>query len=243
MSLEIGFTALLSQILGKPQYHLAFNCMGTSSIFGTWWIKRCASGNYFYVAKLKTTFVPAPMAQVKTVVGDVGSCPPLAEILKRAQAAGISGLSLEEKAPSDSVFIAPADQIVKLLQWLRDDLNLGFNFLQVISASDFVDIAATEDRDAVTARVELLYVLYSFPLRSYLNVKVILPRENAVVESVSHLFRAANWYERECFDLLGVGFKNHPYLERILLPADWEGHPLKKDYVFPEVYNGMKVPL
>lgn len=195
------------------------------------------------MAKLKTTFVPAPMAQVKTVVGEPGVCPPLAEILKRAEAAGISGLRLEEKAPSDAFIVAPAEQIANLLKWLRDDLNLGFDFLQVVSASDFVDVAATEDREAVTARVEVLYVLYSFPMRSYLNVKVVLPRDNPVIESVSHLFRAANWYERECYDLVGVIFKNHPYLERVLLPADWEGHPLKKDYVFPETYNGMKVPL
>ncbi len=183
------------------------------------------------------------MAQVKTVVGEPGVCPPLAEILKRAEAAGISGLRLEEKAPSDAFIVAPAEQIANLLKWLRDDLNLGFDFLQVVSASDFVDVAATEDREAVTARVEVLYVLYSFPMRSYLNVKVVLPRDNPVIESVSHLFRAANWYERECYDLVGVIFKNHPYLERVLLPADWEGHPLKKDYVFPETYNGMKVPL
>lgn len=183
------------------------------------------------------------MAQVKTAVGEPGACPPLVEILKKAEAAGISGLKLEEKAPSDPVFICESEKIVSFLKWLRDDLNLGFDFLQVISATDFVDVAATEDREAVKARVEVLYVLYSFPLRAYLNVKVILPRDNAVIESVSHLFRAANWYERECYDLVGVMFKNHPYLERILLPPDWEGHPLKKDYVFPEVYNGMKVPL
>ncbi|MEZ4816143.1 MAG: NADH-quinone oxidoreductase subunit C [Bdellovibrionota bacterium] len=195
------------------------------------------------MAKLKTTFDPAPMAQVKTVVGEPGACPPLAEILKKAEAAGFSGVQLEEKAPSDSVFVVPAGKLVGFLAWLRDDLNLGFDFLQVISASDFIDVAATEDRVEVKARVELLYVLYSFPLRSDLNIKVVLPRENAVIESVSHLFRAANWYERECYDLLGVVFKNHPFLERVLLPEDWVGHPLKKDYVFPETYNGMKVPL
>lgn len=183
------------------------------------------------------------MAQVKTVVGEAGACPPLAEILKRAEVAGITGLKLEELAPSDSFVVCEADKIVSFLKWLRDDLNLGFDFLQVISATDFVDIAASEDREAVKARVELLYVLYSFPMRSYLNVKVVLPRENPTIETVCHLFRAANWYERECYDLVGVIFKNHPYLQRILLPQDWEGHPLKKDYVFPEVYNGMKVPL
>lgn len=183
------------------------------------------------------------MAQVKTVVGEPGACPPFSELLKRIQDAGITGVRLEEKAPSDPVFVCDHAQIVPFLKYLRDDLNLGFNFLQVISATDFIDTPATEDKEEVKARVELLYVLYSFPLRSYLNVKVVLPRETPCVESVSHLFRAANWYERECYDLVGVNFKNHPYLERILLPPDWEGHPLRKDYVFPEVYNGMKVPL
>ena len=210
---------------------------------GYLWIKSWASSNYYRVAKLRTTFVPAPIAQVKTVVGEAGSCPAFAEILKKAEAQGLKGITLEHNAPSDAVFISPVETLVPFLKWLRDDLSLEFNFLQVISATDFIAVPATEDTPEVKPRVEVLYVVYSLPLRSYLNVKVVLPRETPCVESVCELYRAANWYERECYDLVGVHFKNHPHLERILLPPDWEGHPLKKDYVFPETYNGMKVPL
>ena len=192
---------------------------------------------------MKTTFVPAPLAQVKTVVGEPGACPSLSELLKKAEANGVSGLTLVEKAPSDPVFIAPVDKIEAFLKFLRDDLDLGFNFMQALSAVDYVAVEAAEGRLEQKARMEILYVLYSFPLRSYLNVKIVFPRENPVVPTMSHLFRAANWYERECFDLFGIQFTGHPYHERILLPPDWVGHPLKKDYEFPEVYNGMKVPL
>ncbi len=182
------------------------------------------------------------VAQVKAVVGET-PCPPLAELLKTIEAQGIKGLSLQEAPPSDSFVIVPSTEIVNVLRFLRDDLKLQFNFLQVVSATDFVSVAATEEREEVKARMELLYVVYSFQLKATLNIKVILPRDNTEISTVSHLFRAANWYERECYDLLGVKFTNHPHLERILLPSDWEGHPLRKDYVFPETYNGMKVPL
>jgi NADH-quinone oxidoreductase subunit C len=199
-------------------------------------------GYFISVAKLRTTFAPTPLAAVKTVVGEVGACPPLADIKSKAEAAGFK-LELIEAAPSDPFFKVKADDLVGLLKWIRDDLNLEFNFLQVVSAVDFVEKAATEDSPAVRARMELLYVLYSFPLRAYLNVKVELPRENPQINTVAHLFRAANWYERECYDMMGIKFIGHPHLERILLPSDWVGHPLKKDYVYPEEYNGMKVPL
>ena len=160
-------------------------------------------------------------------------------------AAGLlpTDVNVVEAAPSDPVLVVNPDKIVGVLKFLRDESGLEFNFLQVVSATDFIDIEATEDRTAVKARVEILYVLYSFALKSYLNVKVVLTRENAVIDSVSHLFRAANWYERECYDMVGIHFRNHPHHERVLLPNDWVGHPLKKDYVFPEEYNGMKVPL
>jgi NADH-quinone oxidoreductase subunit C len=195
------------------------------------------------VAKLRTTFVPAPLPQVKTIVGDPGNSLSDAEILKKVEATGIKGVILEEIPPSDSFLIVEAASLVPLLKFLRDEFTLEFNFLQVISATDFVASPATEETKEIKPRCEILYVVYSLPLRKYLNVKVVLPRENPQIESVSHLFRCANWYERECYDMIGIFFKNHPHLERILLPPDWVGHPLRRDYVFPEEYNGMKVPL
>jgi len=75
-----------------------------------------------------------------------------------------------------------------------------------------------------------------------LTLKVLLPRDNPVVPSVERVWRAADWHEREAYDLFGIIFEGHHNLKRILLPEDWEGHPLRKDYKVQEYYQGMKVP-
>jgi len=61
------------------------------------------------------------------------------------------------------------------------------------------------------------------------------------ISTLSHIWRTANWHEREAFDLMGLWFESHPDLRRILLPADWQGHPLRKDYENMETYHGIKV--
>jgi NADH-quinone oxidoreductase subunit C len=78
-------------------------------------------------------------------------------------------------------------------------------------------------------RFEILYFLHSLKNNTRLRV-AIRAKETDLIESVSRIWRGANWYEREVFDLFGVQFFNHPNLERIMLPVDWEGHPLRKDY-------------
>ncbi len=78
-------------------------------------------------------------------------------------------------------------------------------------------------------RFELVYFLNSLRSRKRLRLTVRLA-ENEEIDSVCSVWRGANWYEREVFDLFGIRFRNHPNLERILMPADWEGHPLRKDY-------------
>jgi NADH-quinone oxidoreductase subunit C len=78
-------------------------------------------------------------------------------------------------------------------------------------------------------RFEVVYFLHSLERNARLRLSVRVP-EGEPLESVCHLWRGANWYEREVFDLFGIEFRNHPNLERILMPSDWEGHPLRKDY-------------
>jgi len=78
-------------------------------------------------------------------------------------------------------------------------------------------------------RFEVVYFLNSIRDRSRLRLKIRV-NEDEEVDSVTSIWRAANWYEREVFDLFGIPFRNHPNLERIMMPADWEGHPLRKDY-------------
>jgi NADH-quinone oxidoreductase subunit C len=86
------------------------------------------------------------------------------------------------------------------------------------------------DRFPVEPRFEVVYHLQSISRGERLRLKVRLPGENPEVESATHVYRSANWYERETFDLFGVRFLNHPDLTRILMPEDWPGHPLRKDY-------------
>ena len=88
--------------------------------------------------------------------------------------------------------------------------------------------------------MEVVYNLYSIPLEKHLMLKVVLDRAKPEVSSLSEIWKTANWHERETYDLLGIVFTNHPDLRRLLMPADWEGHPLQKDYVEPEKYRGME---
>ncbi len=89
--------------------------------------------------------------------------------------------------------------------------------------------------------MEVLYHLYSIPFHTSMMLKTIVPRENSEIDSVSHIWKSANWLEREVYDMFGIKFKNHPDLRRILMPNDWEGHPLRKDYQHQELYRNIKV--
>ena len=79
-------------------------------------------------------------------------------------------------------------------------------------------------------RFEVVYHLHSLERNLRLRLKCRVSGENAEIDSVTSVWRGANWYEREVFDLFGIRFLNHPDLKRILMPEDWEGHPLRKDY-------------
>lgn len=89
--------------------------------------------------------------------------------------------------------------------------------------------------------MEVLYHLYSIPYNLHLALGVELNRKNPEIASVSDIWKAADWHEREAYDLLGVNFLNHPDLRRILMPEDWEGYPLRKDYEPQDTYHDIKV--
>jgi len=97
------------------------------------------------------------------------------------------------------------------------------------------------DNGPEVGTLEIAYNLYSIPFNHHLMLKVTLPRENSQVESISSVWKTADWLEREVFDLYGVKFLNHPDLRRILLPADWVGFPMRKDYKHDEYYRNIKV--
>jgi NADH-quinone oxidoreductase subunit C len=113
--------------------------------------------------------------------------------------------------------------------FLLNDPSLKMDWLANLSG---IDYAADEKMCTV-------YDLWSFEHRHQFAVKVFTPRDTPAVPSVCDLWPADNWHEREAFDLLGIQFPGHPDLRRILCADDWEGHPLRKDYVFPREYHGI----
>lgn len=125
--------------------------------------------------------------------------------------------------------------VVKADRWhdvaaaLRDDEALAFDFLRNLCGVDY------PDQNAIAS----VYHLFSVKHRHECGVKVMLDRSDPKVASVTDLWPAANWHEREAFDLLGIVYEGHPNPKRILLPDDWEGHPLRKDYKSPESYHGI----
>ena len=89
--------------------------------------------------------------------------------------------------------------------------------------------------------MEVVYHLYSISCNVSFALKVILPRENPEVDSLCSIWKSANWLEREVYDMFGIQFKNHPDLRRILMPNDWKGYPLRKDYEHEEKYRGIDI--
>lgn len=106
---------------------------------------------------------------------------------------------------------------------------------------DMLSCITVVDNGPETGTLELVYNLYSIPFDHQLALKVILPRNQAEIDSVEAIWKTANWHEREAFDMFGIRFSGHPDLRRILMPADWEGHPLRKDYQPQAYYRGVKL--
>jgi NADH-quinone oxidoreductase subunit C len=130
--------------------------------------------------------------------------------------------------------VAP-DAIAEVAAFAKADADLAFDNLMCLSA---VDYAAVKD---VAPHMEVVYHLFSYTHRHVHVLKVMLPRESPSLPTVERTWAVANWHEREAYDMFGVVFTGHSDLRRILLPDDWEGFPLRKDWVDPDFYNGMHV--
>lgn len=128
--------------------------------------------------------------------------------------------------------IIPKESIVPLCEALQNNPTCFFDMLSCITGVDNGPEAGT---------MEVLYHVYSIPFNQSLVVKVILPRENPELDSICSVWKSANWLEREVYDMFGIIFKNHPDLRRILMPADWKGFPLRKDYKHEAYYRGVKI--
>ncbi len=129
-----------------------------------------------------------------------------------------------------------ANAVARVARFLRDDAEAAFDFLMYITAVDFPD----EDK------LTLVYHYFSYRDEQSLMVKADVPRQGGMVRSVAHIYVAADWLEREIYDLFGVTFDGHPNLKRLLTPEGFKGHPLLKDFTsedyvpFPDKMPGKK---
>jgi NADH-quinone oxidoreductase subunit C len=135
-------------------------------------------------------------------------------------------LALDANAKDPSIGLRP-EGVPRAMRFLKEDPRTAFDFLDCLSGVDLGE------------RLGVVYHLFSYPHRHKVVVKVDVPRADARVPSAALVWRGARWFEREAFDLLGIVFDGHPDLRRIMLPDDWEGHPLRKDYVYPTHYAGV----
>ena len=123
---------------------------------------------------------------------------------------------------SETTVWIPADRLLEAAQFLKEDRETAFNFLSDLAAVDRLGLGGE-------ARFEVVYHLYSLERRHRLRLKVFAEGEPPTVPSVVSVWATANWHEREVYDLFGVHFEGHPNLSRLMMPEDWEGHPLRKD--------------
>ncbi|MGB0036540.1 MAG: NADH-quinone oxidoreductase subunit C [Candidatus Acidiferrales bacterium] len=121
----------------------------------------------------------------------------------------------------ETTVIVPREHLRRAAGFLASEASLRFSFLSDIT---------TVDRFPIEPRFEVNYHLLSIERRERLRLKVRVAGSDPTVHSVTSVWPTANWHERENFDLFGIRFEGHPDLRRILMPDDWEGHPLRKDY-------------
>jgi NADH-quinone oxidoreductase subunit C len=109
--------------------------------------------------------------------------------------------------------------LVNICKFLKEEPEFRFDYLMSLTAVDWPD------------RFEVVYHLYSVPLKHYATLKVKVDKEAPVMPSVTPVWKAGDWQEREVYDMFGIEFTGHPDLRRILLEPGWDGYPLRKDYV------------
>lgn len=114
------------------------------------------------------------------------------------------------------------EKVFEICRWLHDDPSMDFDYLADVCGMDYLG--------RKVPRFEVVYQLYSIKHAHRLRLKAQVPEDDTSIASVVPIWAGANWHERECYDLFGITFKGHPDLRRILLPEDWEGFPLRKDY-------------
>ncbi len=140
-------------------------------------------------------------------------------------------LEFKPDAVTEPYIVVRPERIRDIALFISEDPDLKFDYLMSLSGMDYND-----------GNLGVVYHLFSMAKRHRMVIKAKVPKDNPQIPSVERVWKSANWHEREAYDLFGIVFQDHPDLRRILLPDDWEGYPLRKDYKVQEYYRGMKVP-
>ena len=143
----------------------------------------------------------------------------------------------EETGGLQPALLIATEQIARVCLELRDNAKTSFDFLASVTGVDY---------GVESGRFGVVYHLASIPCQTQLTLKISKENSRELNDlpsfpSITSVYRAADWHEREAYDLVGVFFEGHPDLRRILLPDDWEGFPLRKDYKTAEYYKGIKI--
>lgn len=134
-------------------------------------------------------------------------------------------LELQRGTSGDPWILVPPGDVRKVIEILKNEQ--GLNYLACLSGVDYKD------------NLGVVYIVRSLSGKFEIMVKTLVPRDNPSVPTISDLHAGADWFEREAYDLVGIQFQGHPDLRRIMMPEDWIGHPLRKDYQQPAEYHGI----
>lgn len=154
-------------------------------------------------------------------------------ILERLHALVPESIVASKEFRGELTVTVAVDVIVRVCQFLKTDPELAFDMLIDCTA---VDMYRPE------ARFEVVYHLYSLKNTRYLRLKVLVEEDQAVVPTLTGVWPAANWHERETFDMFGIRFAGHPDLRRLYMPEEFEYHPLRKDFPLMGIPDSLPLP-
>lgn len=143
---------------------------------------------------------------------------PLTQALQTQFGDGILGFHQHR---GDETVLVQKQLFLKVCQFIKDEKSFDFNMMIDLTAVDYLP---------KNPRFEVVYHFYSLTWNHRIRLKVLVTEEECTLDSIHHLWKAADWYERECYDMYGIQFNYHPHLKRILMYDSFQGHPLRKDY-------------
>ena len=146
------------------------------------------------------------------------------EIVKKVKTDQEEAIHSSEVNLGDSVLFVGAERIHDIAEYLKNDPDLNFDYLSNITGADYLN----EEREP---RFEVVYELHSIEKNHSIRIRVGLDEEDPTIPTVSDLWKGAHYPERELFDMFGFNVEGHPNLSRLIMPEEWEGNPLRKDYL------------